>query len=76
MSSKTNSLPEKQEKIRELREAIAQLERELEKDIEREQHEAIEHLEDYFKMVDSKFDNLKLLWEALKAELKQMFGKG
>lgn len=71
----TSDRQQKQERIRELRDAISQLESELERDLQRDQHEAIDHLEDYFVMVDSKFDNLKLLWETLKSELKRKFRK-
>lgn len=65
----------KEEKIRQLRAAIAQLEEELERDLEDEQHRAIDNLDEYLNAVDSKFDNLKLLWEALKDELRKAFGK-
>mgnify|MGYP000573349880 CR=1 FL=1 len=64
---------EKEARIRELREAIAQLEAELEKDMEAEQHEMLDQLEDYFNVVETKLSGLKVFWQALKREL--MFRK-
>lgn len=65
---------EKQRKIHELREALHQLEAELESEIQREQHEAIEHLDQHFVVVESKFQNLKTFWQALKSEWEEKRG--
>jgi len=60
---------EKEARIRELREAIAKLEAELEKDMEAEQHEMLDQLEDYFNVVETKLSCLKVFWQALKRDL-------
>jgi len=60
---------EKEARIRELREAIAKLEAELEKDMEAEQHEMLDQLEDYFNVVETKLSSLKVFWQALKRDL-------
>lgn len=59
---------EKQKKIRELRDAISRLEAELERDQELELHEAIEHLDEHFDVVEVKFNNLKTFWSTLKSD--------
>jgi hypothetical protein len=59
---------EKEQKIIELREAIARLEAELEKDLELEQHETIDHLDEHFNAVETKLNNLKTFWSTLKSE--------
>lgn len=64
-----DSRAEKQARIKELREAIARLETELQKDIENEQHEVIERLEDHFDVVETKLSSLKVFWRQLKQEL-------
>jgi hypothetical protein len=62
---------EKIQRIAELREALKQLEAELEKDIEREQHEAIDQLDAHFQAVETKLSNLKTFWQLLKEELNR-----
>jgi hypothetical protein len=57
------------QRIAELRKALAELEYELDKDIQREQHEAIDHLDSCFEAVESKLTNLKTFWRSLKEEL-------
>lgn len=59
---------EKQQRILELREAITRLETELERDQELELHEAIEHLDEHFDVVEVKFNNLKTFWSTLKID--------
>ncbi len=59
---------EKQKKLVELREAIARLETELEKDKELELHQAIDHLDEHFAVVETKFHNLKVFWSTLKSD--------
>ena len=58
---------EKQKKLAELREAIARLEAELEVDKELELHQAIDHLDEHFEVVETKFNNLKVFWSSLKS---------
>jgi len=65
----TSYRAEKEARIRELREAIAKLEAELEKDIEDEQHAMLDHLEDHFNAVETKLSSLKVFWQALKQDL-------
>jgi vacuolar-type H+-ATPase subunit E/Vma4 len=60
---------EKHTRIRELREAIAQLETELQKEMETEQHAMIDRLEDHFNAVETKLSSLKAFWQALKQDL-------
>jgi predicted nuclease with TOPRIM domain len=62
------SKEEKQQRIVELREALTSLEAELAKDIEREQHAAIDQLDAQFMLVEDKFHNLKTFWQTLKEE--------
>ena len=59
---------EKQKKLAELREAIARLEAELEVDKELELHQAIDHLDEHFEVVETKFNNLKVFWSTLKSD--------
>lgn len=58
---------EKQQKLMELREAITRLEAELEVDKELELHQAIDHLDEHFEVVETKFNNLKVFWSTLKS---------
>ncbi|MDO9478703.1 MAG: hypothetical protein Q7L07_18490 [Pseudohongiella sp.] len=59
---------EKEQRIVELREAITRLEIELQKDMELEQHQAIDHLDEHFEVVEVKFNNLKTFWSSLKSD--------
>jgi hypothetical protein len=59
---------DKEQKILELREALTRLETELQKDIELEQHQAIENLDEHFNAVETKLNNLKTFWSMLKSE--------
>jgi hypothetical protein len=59
---------DKEQKILELREALTRLEAELQKDIELEQHQAIENLDQHFSAVETKLNNLKTFWSMLKSE--------
>lgn len=59
---------EKQQKLAELRQAIARLEAELEVDKELELHQAIDHLDEHFEVVETKFNNLKAFWSTLKSD--------
>lgn len=59
---------EKEQRIIELREALTRLEAELQKDMEREQHHAIDDLDEHFEAVEMKLNNLKAFWSTLKSE--------
>lgn len=63
---------EKEQKIVELHEALTRLEAELQKDMEREQHQAIDHLEEHFDAVEMKLNNLKAFWATLKSEWRKV----
>lgn len=75
MNIKENmSNQEKQQCICELREALDKLENELKRDEAAEsvaQHEAINHLDEYFNVVETKFQSLREFWQSLRDELKQ-----
>jgi chromosome segregation ATPase len=59
---------EKQQKLMELRDAIARLETELERDQELDLHQAIDQLDQHFEVVETKFNNLKVSWSTLKSD--------
>lgn len=67
----TNSRQETVARIRELRQSIDELERQLKNIIDAEehaQHETFEHLDEYMDAVDTKVSSLKLFWKTLKQE--------
>lgn len=59
------SRQEKLAKIQALREAIAQLEAELKREFEQDQHELVDHLEDHFNAVETRLSSLKTFWQNL-----------
>jgi len=61
---------EKLARLRELREAVLALEGELERDLERDQHAAIDELDRYIRDVDNRLDGLGRLWDLLKHQLR------
>lgn len=64
---------ETETRIRELRQSIEALERELESSATQEQaqHEVLEHLDEYINAVDTKTSSLKLFWQTLKEEWRK-----
>lgn len=62
---------EREQKIVELREALTRLEAELKKDMELEQHQAIDQLDEHFEAVEMKLNNLKTFWLTLKSEWRK-----
>jgi DNA repair exonuclease SbcCD ATPase subunit len=64
------SREEKQDRIRQLRDAISQLEAELERELEHQQHRAIDDLDHYFNAVETELASLRSFWRALKEEWK------
>ena len=64
-----------EEKICDLEATLAQLKSQLKVETERDQHEAIEHLEDYLGAIDNKHANLQEFFKVLKEEIAQLFGK-
>lgn len=53
-----------------LSDAVADLDQQLEKTIESEQHEIIDHLDDYFDSVETRLASLKAFYSSLRDELK------
>lgn len=70
----TNTREEAEQRIRELRESISQLEGELERHKaweEAEQHALLDHLDQYIDAVDDKVSSLKLFWNTLRQEWRK-----
>ncbi|WP_407351212.1 hypothetical protein [Luteimonas sp. R10] len=69
----TDHRRETETRIRELRQSIEALERELESSSTQDQaqHEVLEHLDEYINAVDTKISSLKLFWQALKEEWRK-----
>ncbi|MDO8825805.1 hypothetical protein [Methylophaga sp.] len=61
---------ERQVRIRELKQAIEELEAGMPSEMDEQQHEKIDELEQYFDAVETKFTSLKIFWEDLKQSLK------
>ncbi len=59
-------------KIRELEKSLASLKKQLQEEIEAEQHESIDHLEEYFQEVSGKFTRFSNLWIVAKQELDEL----
>lgn len=72
----TNLTPqERQVRIRELKQAIEELEAGMPNEMDEQQHEKIDQLEQYFDAVETKFTSLKIFWEDLKESLKTQNSK-
>lgn len=68
----TNHRRETETRIRELRQSIEALEHELNSSPSQEQqHELLEHLDEYINAVDTKVSSLKLFWQTLKQEWRK-----
>lgn len=70
----TTSREEAEQRIKDLRESISQLEQELERHNASEvhaQHALIDHLDEYIDAVDDKFSSLKLFWNTLRQEWRK-----
>lgn len=74
MSEFTNRREALEEKISDLEETLATLKTQLKVESEREQHEAIDRLEEYLGDLDNKHANLQDFWKALRDEIKDLFG--
>ncbi len=66
---------ERQVRIRELKQAIEELEAGMPNEMDEQQHEKIDQLEQYFDAVETKFTSLKVFWEDLKQSLKTQHSK-
>jgi chaperonin cofactor prefoldin len=58
-----------EQKIDELEDTLAKLKQALKREVETEQHEAIDQLEIYFERVNNKFTNLQDFWQLLREEI-------
>ena len=66
------TIREKEQKIQELKQALAELEAKLEAEVKASQHQIInEELDNYFNAVETKYSSLKAFWESLKAEMRK-----
>lgn len=65
-----------QEQISDLEAALAGLKAQLESESEREQHEAIDRLEEFLGEIDNKHANLQDFWKILRDEIRNLFGEG
>ncbi|WP_153768668.1 hypothetical protein [Labrenzia sp. CE80] len=75
MSEFTNRRQVLEEKIGDLEETLAVLKGQLKAETEREQHEAIDKLEEYLGDLDNKHANLQEFWKVLREEIGDLFGK-
>ena len=65
-----------EEKISDMEKALAALKAKLKVEVEREQHEAIDRLEDYLGEVDHKAASLQEFWTVLREEIRELFSAG
>ena len=68
--------PRKQElehKITDLEATLHNLKQELREQVEVEQHDAINHLEDYLEQVDHKYANMREFLELVLSEVRALF---
>ncbi|MBU0536900.1 MAG: hypothetical protein KKF24_03300 [Gammaproteobacteria bacterium] len=65
-----NKHRETENRIRELRQSIDELEQQLldTRNAENAQHKTLDHLDEYINAVDTKVSSLKLFWSELKRE--------
>ncbi len=63
-----------EEKIGDLEQTLAGLRAQLRAETEREQHEAIDRLEEFIGAVDNKHANLQDFWKVLREEIRELFG--
>ncbi len=63
-------------KISDLEVTLANLKSQLKAETEREQHNAIDRLEEYLGDIDNKHANLQDFWKVLREEIKDLFSSG
>ena len=73
MSEFQNHRQALEERINDLEETLSQLKVQLKAETEREQHEAIDRLEEYIGDLDNKHTNLQEFWQVLRGEIKELF---
>ncbi|MGQ7843812.1 hypothetical protein ACUNV4_05010 [Granulosicoccus sp. 3-233] len=66
---------ELQVKIEEMETTLRGLRERLRQEEENEQHEAIEHLEQYLGDIDSKYTNLHEFWQVIRSEISSLLDK-
>lgn len=74
MNTVTNRKQALEEKISDLEQTLAHLRAQLKAESEREQHEAIDRLEEYLGDLDNKHANLQEFWKMLREDIKELFG--
>ena len=72
MSQVSTRKEELEHKISDLQETLQDLKRQLNEQIETEQHEAIDHLEDYLEQADHKYANLREFVVTLLNEIRDL----
>lgn len=75
MSNLSNRKTALEAKISELEQTLAGLKTQLKAESEREQHEAIDRLEDYLGAVDNKHTSLQEFWKVLRQEVTELLGE-
>lgn len=73
MSEFSNRRQALEDKIDEMEKALAALKAQLKVEEEREQHEAIDRLEDFLGEVDNKHASLQEFWAVLREEIRELF---
>lgn len=68
---KSRHLADKTEHIDALSDAVAQLDQQLQQTLENEQHDMIEHLDDYIDTVETRLSSLRAFCKSLREELKK-----
>ncbi|MBT5032270.1 MAG: hypothetical protein HOM55_08250 [Proteobacteria bacterium] len=72
-SSKASRKAELKDKVSELETSLAALKHKLRVIEQEEQRHAIDHLDEYLDRIDHKYDNLKVYWAEVAAELRKVF---
>jgi hypothetical protein len=68
---KDRHLDRKAQHIDALSDAVAQLDQQLQDSIEKEQHEMIDHLDEYFDTVETRLASLRAFCRSLREDMKR-----
>lgn len=68
---KTRHLEDKAGHIEALSEAVSRLDQQLQQTLEHEQHDMIDHLDDYIDTVETRVASLRAFCKSLREELKE-----
>lgn len=63
-------------RIQDLEETLAKLKTQLKSEVEREQHAAIDRLEEHLGELENKHANLQDFWKLVREEIADLFGGG